>query len=149
MNGHPTLTNERYANHETASETFGASPISKATDAIVPTTQTPVIIPSPLAHQSALGCCQKLCPALFAASTNIEIGITPLEPKRPIACTPRETNAKRSTAPRPRAKSHEETAKVRVSEAAGTGAVLITMAASVSASHSAVPRCRVRQQCSY
>jgi hypothetical protein len=134
MNGHPRLTNERYANHETAREIFGASPTNKATAAIDPTTQTPVITPSPFAHQSALGCCQKLCPALLAASTNIEIGITPLDPKRPIDCTPRETNAMRRTTPRPRAKSQEETVKVLLSEAAGTGAVLITVSASAKLS---------------
>jgi len=60
-------------------------PSKSETDATAPMIQMAVIIASLLLHQSALGCCQKLCPALLAESTKIEIGITPLAPNSPFA----------------------------------------------------------------
>jgi hypothetical protein len=55
MKGHPTLTNERYANQQTASASLGRSPTIRATAASDPVTHTALIIASLPDHQSALG----------------------------------------------------------------------------------------------
>lgn len=111
MNGHPRLTNERYANHESTKATLGKSPNDSATAATTPTIHTAVIISSLLFHQNALGCCQKLCSARLAEATSTAIGDTPLAPKSPFACAPKDANATSNTPPNTRPNAQDEIRK--------------------------------------